>query len=104
MNGLKKTFLHEQAMVNSISAAFQHAGVYLSGLSEAHPIKKRVRDVLKSEISRYAKQYRTPVTDSEHCSNIEKLAGAMSSEFGGKDVLRNNRFRIGISQKALNLY
>jgi hypothetical protein len=100
----KLKFLCDQSMVNSINGAFQHAGVYLNGLSEADPNKKKVRELLLNIILNFTEQYRNDVTDSQHCSNIEELANTMSSEFKDKGVLRNDRFRVGISQKALNLY
>jgi hypothetical protein len=101
---IKKQFLREQVMVNSISAAFQHAGVYLNGLIETDPNKKKVRDFLRDRILEFEKHYQNAVIDSQHCSNIEALANIVSLEFKGKAVLRNDRLRIGISQKALNLY
>ena len=104
MNEHKRKFLRDQSMINSITGAFQHAGIYISGLPESDPNKKRVRDTLKEQIVKLAKSYQNTVTDSDHCSNIEQLANFISSEFHGKGVLRNDRFRIGISQKALNLY
>jgi hypothetical protein len=42
--------------------------------------------------------------EDSHIKNIEDLADCLSEEFRGLRVLKDDRFRIGIAQKALNLY
>jgi hypothetical protein len=63
-----------------------------------------VRDVLSSRLQVLASGYSSPVGDVAHCSAIEALAESMSRAFHGRNVLREDRFRIGVAQKALNLY
>ena len=46
--------------------------------------------------------YQSPVTEEEHLSNLIRLADDFTSKF--PHFLKNKRFRIGIAQKALNLY
>lgn len=101
---MKKRFLLNQAMVNSIDAAFQHAGVYERDLRETDTRKKEVRQELSAKIRDLAARYAKPIGDVHHCSAIETLADSLSDDFRGKGVLRADRFRVGIAQKALNLY
>jgi hypothetical protein len=99
---MKKKFLLDEAMTNSINAAFQHAGVYEENFSNSK-MKEELRRSLRTKILEYSRKYNRPLKGS-HYSMIKKLADSMSSEFKGKRILRDNCFRIGISQKALNLY
>lgn len=98
----KKRFLIGQAIATSIIAAFQHAGVYAVGLKENDPRKKELRKELADALRRLGEKYREPVTEEQHCQNINDLAKRLTENY--KPILRKERFRIGIAQKALNLY
>jgi hypothetical protein len=100
----KKEFLIGQAIANSISAAFQHAGVYVKGLKDNDERKAALRKKLADELQLLSKNYAESLIDDAHCKNIVKLADILTGDFKGLGILRNNRFRIGIAQKALNLY
>jgi hypothetical protein len=100
----KNEFLIGQAIANAISAAFQHAGVYVKGLKDNDERKVALRMKLADELRLLSKNYVKTVIDDAHCKNIVKLADTLTCEFKGLGILRNNRFRIGIAQKALNLY
>jgi hypothetical protein len=43
-----------------------------------------------------------PVIDEQHIDNLKKLKEKMTTEFN--NILFGNGFRVGIAQKALNLY
>jgi len=100
----KRNFLVDQSIVNSIGGAFQRANVYAEGLTETHPDRDTLRDALQGKLRSLGTQYVASVSDTGHCHNIARLADELSQEFAESGILRNNRFRIGIAQKALNLY
>ncbi len=101
---MKKEFLMNQAIVNSIGAAFQHAGVYVKGLRDDDKRKACLRNTLAEYLRDLGLRYVQSVTDDAHCGNISNLAKTMTEKFRGTGILRNEKFRIGIAQKALNLY
>jgi hypothetical protein len=101
---MKKKFLLDQAIVNSISAAFQHAGVYVKGLKDNDERKDALRKALAEKLRSLGANYAKTVTDDEHCKNIVNLADTLTKELKDSGMLRDGRFRIGIAQKALNLY
>ncbi len=62
------------------------------------------RESLMEYLDRNANQHESGrVSDKEHCCLIEELSLEMSSSSFGK-LLHKDRFRIGVAQKALNLY
>lgn len=101
---MKKKFLIDQAMVNSIGAAFQHAGVYVQGLKDNDERKDVLRKALAKELQSLVATYANAVTEEAHYQNIVSLADTLTRQFKDSGILRNGRFRIGIAQKALNLY
>jgi len=100
----KKDFLIYQAVATSIIAAFQHAGVYKKGLEVADTRKIALRKDLEGALRSLATRYTNPINEEEHCHNIEDLANALTQKYKPTGILRSDRFRIGIAQKALNLY
>jgi hypothetical protein len=100
----KKEFLIDQAIINSIGAAFQHAGVYVKGLRDDDKRKACLRNTLAECLRDLGLSYVHCVTDDAHCGNISNLAKTMTEEFRGTGILRDEQFRIGIAQKVLNLY
>lgn len=97
---MKWDFLHEEIMSLSISAAFMFACVYQPEANDADRLI--VRKGIKAELRKIGVSYVIPVGEDEHAENIVGLAKRLSKNFG--PYLRDQRFRIGISQKALNLY
>jgi hypothetical protein len=98
----KWRFLEGEFLTNSIDGALQHAGIY----SATAPDKRRneLREHLRDSLRRVAREYEkssTPVSDQDHYRNIQSLADEFSSNFGG---IMKDRFRVGVAQKALNLY
>lgn len=99
MSGAKKAFLRRIALSNSIQAAFQHAPIYSSKDS-----KKRAefRQHLEEILINTSCSYRSRVCDEFHVSNISNISTDISNVHG--KILSNGRLRIGVAQKALNLY
>lgn len=96
----KWAFLDEEFLASSIRGAFGHAGIYRGKTPE-----KRHRELggeLRRLLREYARAYGSDVADETHNKNIRELAEKLSREF--KDVMKDERFRIGVAQKALNLY
>jgi hypothetical protein len=98
----KRKFLINQAIASSIIAAFQHGGVYVKGLKPDDSRKSNLRKELAARS--FGEEYSKPVTEEEHCRNIEDLANTLTENYKGTGLLRKERFRIGIAQKALNVY
>jgi hypothetical protein len=90
----------EDAIKNAIMAALQHNKTYKSNVSTVE--RKAFRKELVSIITKSAKTYKRPVSDSFHCSEISRIAKTLSKGFG--HILQGGEFRFGTCQKALNLY
>ena len=106
LNDEQWRFIHYVIQQSSLGAAFQvrrnDTPVYASGVNDAD--KPDLHRALYRSLDSYAGQYFGQVTHDQHCRNLEDLANTRSDEFQNRNVLANDRFRIGIAQKALNLY
>lgn len=93
-------FLHTQVLASCRLASLQRANVYASSASDDQRIQfQRKLDLALTEIG---SRYGTGVSESDHVKNIEELAARLSKECG--PALAKGRLRLGIAQKALNLY
>ena len=101
---MKRDFIIGQVLVNSINGAFQHAKVYVEKLKDTDSRKTALRADLRELLISLGAEYTKPVTEIQHCKNIQRLAGNLTNKYARQGLLRNDRFRIGIAQKALNLY
>jgi len=93
-----KSTNHEQAANNAILAALQRSGTYASGNVDGAKFRK----ALASELNTRHDFYAQAISDAEHCATISQIADSLSMDFKG--ILKAGRLRIGIVQKALNLY
>lgn len=100
----KKKFLINQAIATSIIAAFQRARVYEAGLKDNDPRKNSLRKELADRLRSLGEKCHEPVTGEQHCQNIDDLANTLTENYKGTGLLTKERFRIGIAQKALNVY
>jgi hypothetical protein len=87
----------------SINAALQHNRIYEDDENE------QVRWEFRSEWGRLleieAEPYKNPpqpISDSQHCDAIQRIADALAARFS--NILFENKVRFGTSQKAFNLY
>ena len=62
----------------------------------------KFREAWKEALCQTAKQYKRKISENIHLKNIQEIANSLSRTH--KRELHKNRLRIGISQKALNLY
>lgn len=103
----KKDFLNRvkvasirDALRNSLVAAFQHNPIYKPEIQQFD--RKPLRKAFRNKLQQIGSLYSQPVTEESHIDNIVDMADSLSSRFGY--LLKNNRFRIGTSQKAINLF
>jgi hypothetical protein len=94
----------QQAMRNAWIAALRTRNsthpIYAEHVSSREAEMLRAKwDQLLHDIS---SQYNFQVSDDVHVQNISAICDVLSHEFA--PILYGQRFRIGISQKALNLY
>lgn len=101
---MKWKFINHQLIVDTINAAFQRANIYQDPLNVSDPNRKELREELEEQLIQLSKKYTSAVTDAQHCQNIEYLANKLTEMFRQSDLLEGKKFRIGIAQKALNLY
>jgi hypothetical protein len=85
----------------TILASFQHVRVYGKGADEAD--RYVVKTDLVKALEEFSQHYSSAgMSDRGHVLNIGRLADRMTERCGS--LLYENRFRIGVAQKALNLY
>jgi hypothetical protein len=99
---LRKTKVdtEQAALSNAIQAALQHNPTYIPNATDRD--KSALRARWAQLLRDVAPQYNRPVNDDVHVQNIRWISEILSSEFAA--ILKGSRFRIGASQKSLNLY
>ncbi len=98
-------FIGDALRAVSISAAFQTRGgmpVYRREPAVRDPEKQAIRDKLDELLHNYGDAYQANMGDDVHYEGIQQIANEVSEDFG--EFLLDGRLRIGIVQKALNLY
>ncbi|UZK03407.1 hypothetical protein [Venatoribacter cucullus] len=101
----KKRFMCYELGLLSLKAALStrdgDAPVYAKGIKFHQRTKEK--KVLRGVLERLEKMYaKGGVTEAQHFDFIKNTADDVSRELGSK--LHNGRFRIGISQKLINLH
>jgi hypothetical protein len=97
---LKKRFIDDQVFSLTLMATTQRSGIYREEVGESE--RAKFRGALKSALESLAKEYVIEVPREQHHKNIKSLSASLSTSHGA--YLSNNRFRIGLAQKSLNLY
>jgi hypothetical protein len=93
-----RKFLHDEVFSLTLMAVVQRGQNYAPRSANKEEFRRALRDYL----DRMAEAYRAPVAEEGHLQNIVSLKKQLSVSCGG---LRDERgFRIGSSQKALNLF
>jgi hypothetical protein len=95
-----ESFLRNEFLTMSVLGALGRSRTYSESATE--DAKALFRDGLRKELDEISRGYRSTVKEQEHLSKIEQLSDSLSGQFS--DCLRGGRFRIGMAQKALNLY
>jgi hypothetical protein len=97
---LQRSFLLHEFATLAINGAFQHVAIYAPGVPEAD--RAEVRDHLRDHLDKVSVSYFERVTETAHVTNIVKIANSLSRRHAG--LLKDKTFRLGPTQKALNLY
>ncbi len=100
MDTSKENFLKNEFLTMSLLGALGRSKTYSQSVSDQD--KSLFRIALREKLNEIGRSYISPITEEEHLGNINKLVDDLSSKF--PHCLKNGRFRIGIAQKALNLY
>jgi hypothetical protein len=96
----KKIFIHNEIIISSIIASLQRSGSYKK--SELGKDHSDLREHLENELINIGKKYTSIIDEDSHNKEIIYLSDNLSSKYG--HLLEKGRFRIGPSQKAINLY
>ncbi len=91
-------FILWQIFSMTLAATTQRAKMYADEVQTRGSFQKALRAALE-ELSQ---DYKLEISNQRHVANIEHLAIELSKKHA--NLLTNGRFRIGQSQKALNLY
>lgn len=100
MDPLKERFLKNEFLTMSVLGALGRSNTYSESASERD--KNSFRNALRKKLEEIGEMYVSQISEATHCSNIKKIADDLTALFF--HCLENGRFRIGIAQKALNLY
>jgi len=101
----KRKFLRSEILLATLNASLatrnEKAKVYAAGVGEDE--KTEVRAGISKRLTELDAAYLGGgVTGESHCENIESFAGDLGKEF--RQYFEGQRFRIGITQKLVNLY
>jgi hypothetical protein len=100
MDSMKEKFLKNEFLTMSVHGALGRSKTYSKHVSELD--KSRFRIALREKLKEVGDHYIFQIPEKEHLSKIKKIADDLTSSY--PHCLKNRRFRIGIAQKALNLY
>src|SRR5450759_1393861 len=97
---MQERYLLDEFFGLTLGASVQRAGVYAPDLEESQ--RKSFQHGLRVALEEAALGYSRSVNSETHTKRIASLAARLSREHAG--LLANGRLRIGVAQKALNLY
>jgi hypothetical protein len=95
-----KSFLLREFFTLTLAGTVQRAGLYRNETTEKD--RKPFQESLRGILEEMAGTYVSPVTEVVHVANIKRLADELSAKHA--DILADGKMRIGLAQKALNLY
>ncbi len=102
MNLEKIIFLKNELYSLSLKAAITRNKIKIYKEHASEVEKEKFRKDLKNLIFKYSEYYLENVSEERHCKAIEDISSKISKAHS--DILINGRFRIGNSQKLLNMY
>lgn len=102
MDDIARRFLQSEFSTLSLGGAFQRAGIYAKDSETETAGRKRLRDHLRVLLDQSLERYGKPVSDDQHMSFLRELSDSLSDRHGR--ILDGGRFRLGIAQKATNLF
>ena len=95
-------FLHAQVLTDCRIAALARGNVYDNSVEDDDPRRGDLNNRLCELLTNFSGGYLRRVREEDHVHRVNDVADTLTTEFA--DILRDGRFRIGIAQKALNLY
>ncbi len=96
----QQSFLLQEFFTLTLAGTVQRSGLYRVGTTEKD--RKPFQDSLRGFLKEMDGTYVSPVTEEVHVANIQLLADGLSAKHA--DILAEGGMRIGLAQKALNLY
>jgi hypothetical protein len=106
MSQTQEKFIYSEVIKMTLTAAFATRGGRKIYATEKENIRKNIKKEIESKLVDMSKEYLDPISEKEqekrHEENIIELSNSISEKYG--TYLEGNRFRIGIAQKALNLF
>jgi hypothetical protein len=93
-------FLLREFFTLTLAGTVQRSGLYKDGTTEKE--RKPFQDSLRGILEEMAVDYAECVSEEAHVANIEQLAKRLTEKH--PDILADGGMRIGLAQKALNLY
>jgi len=97
----KWRFIHTGILASCRLASFQRANVYASDATDDQHLQ--LHKELDAALSELGRQYSARVSEEQHVRNIAELADRLSNSSCGR-ALAERTMRVGVAQKALNLY
>jgi hypothetical protein len=101
MTKMQRQFIENGLLSDTISGAFQHATMYNDQANV--DARQRLGVALRKKLKELSVlSFRGAISGAQHVDNICQLADQLTQDHGPD--LDGGRFRIGVAQKALNLY
>lgn len=100
MDNEREKFLRNEFLTLSLFGALGRSKSYANSASKKD--KDQFRNALRENLDKISQAYVSEIKEEKHLSNIKYLADDLTLRF--PHCLRKGKFRIGIAQKALNLY
>ena len=96
----KRKFLEDEFAVSAIMSALRRSGTYASGATAKD--KERFRSQFRNVLKELGQKYEKEVSEKQHERNLLELIQALETD--NWSILAKECLRIGVAQKALNLY
>jgi hypothetical protein len=96
----KAKFLKSEAAAAAIAASLQRSRTYTQGASDEE--RGRLREQMREALEVIGGRYNAHVSEPEHMDNLAEFQRRVSA--GCERFLEGRELRIGVAQKALNLY
>jgi hypothetical protein len=100
MDAAKERFLRNEFLTMSLLGALGRSRTYSADASDED--KARFRIAFRERLDKASRVYESTVSEDKHCSNMISISEDLTPKF--RHCLRSGRLRLGIVQKALNLY
>jgi hypothetical protein len=102
MNQAQTEFIKNEFYSLSLKAAISRNKIKIYQNNTSDKDKEKFRENLKKLIFKYSENYLQHVPEEKHCKAIVDISSKISDAHS--EILINGRFRIGNSQKLLNMF